>query len=299
MTRQYLIKREVKTVTVRRNGVKKLKPQRLLSKIHLGIKLIFMEERRRSIPVSLQMKGLPSQDLAWARGQSYLHLMHQKLISYSINREVSNSLLGVTKCSSKKAKTAELGKDPENFQNPNEGKEQGVFVDYSWANIGSFDDLDRIFSNDDQIFGNVSLGSADELWSSSKDVTNSLGKSFPTIVDSPAVGALRSISDHLEVKRKYEQQEKQSFTLSYRKLDGSTSHGLHNVEFPGDKSKSIIEEQTNAETVEKTSPIKSHMAAEKVMTPYEMANKILQIIGVPEAFGGICRRLRLLWECKG
>ncbi|XVF82010.1 hypothetical protein PTKIN_Ptkin16aG0008600 [Pterospermum kingtungense] len=191
----------------------------------------------------------------------------------SINREVSNSLLGVTKCSSKNAKTAELGKDPENFQNPYEGKEQGVFVDYSWANIGSFDDLDWIFSNDDQIFGNVSLGSADELWSSSKDVTNSLGKSFPTIVDSPAVGALRSISDHLEVKRKYEQQEKQSFTLSYRKLDGSTSHGLHNVEFLGDKSKSIIEEQTNAETVEKTSPIKSHMAAEKVMTPYEMANK--------------------------
>ena len=26
-----------------------------------------------------------------------------------------------------------------------EGKEQGDFVDYGWANIGSFDDLDRIF----------------------------------------------------------------------------------------------------------------------------------------------------------
>ncbi|XVF82016.1 hypothetical protein PTKIN_Ptkin16aG0008900 [Pterospermum kingtungense] len=63
----------------------------------------------------------------------------------SINREVSNSLLDVTKRSSKNAERAELGKDPENFQNPNEGKEQGVFVDYSWANIGSFDDLDRIF----------------------------------------------------------------------------------------------------------------------------------------------------------
>ena len=40
---------------------------------------------------------------------------------------------------------AELGKDPEIFQNPNDGKEQGDFVEYSWANIGSFDDLDRIF----------------------------------------------------------------------------------------------------------------------------------------------------------
>lgn len=38
----------------------------------------------------------------------------------------------------------ELDKDPENFQNSHEDKDQGDF-DYSWANIGSFDDLDRIF----------------------------------------------------------------------------------------------------------------------------------------------------------
>lgn len=36
-------------------------------------------------------------------------------------------------------------KDAEIFQSANEGKEQGDFVDYEWANIGSFDDLDRIF----------------------------------------------------------------------------------------------------------------------------------------------------------
>lgn len=36
-------------------------------------------------------------------------------------------------------------KDGENFQNVQEGKEQGDLIDYSWANIGSFDDLDRIF----------------------------------------------------------------------------------------------------------------------------------------------------------
>lgn len=63
----------------------------------------------------------------------------------SMGSEVSNSLVEVTKCSSENAETAELGKDPENFQNPSEGKEQGDLVDYSWANIGSFDDLDRIF----------------------------------------------------------------------------------------------------------------------------------------------------------
>jgi len=36
-------------------------------------------------------------------------------------------------------------KDAEIFRSSNEGKEQGDFVDYEWANIGSFDDLDRIF----------------------------------------------------------------------------------------------------------------------------------------------------------
>ncbi|XVF24413.1 hypothetical protein REPUB_Repub13aG0125800 [Reevesia pubescens] len=171
--------------------------------------------------------------------------------------EVSNNLVEVTKCSSKN------------------GKEQGDFVDYSWANIGGFDDLDRIFSNDDPIFGNVSLGSADELWSSSKEVTNSEGKSFPMTMGSPSLGLgeLRSASEHLEIKREYEQQDNQSFTLSYGKLDGSTSHALHNLEFPGYESKSIIEEQMNVETGGKTSASKSYLAAEKVMTSNKLADK--------------------------
>ena len=41
--------------------------------------------------------------------------------------------------------TAQLEKDAGIFQNANEGKEQGDFVDFGWANIGSFDDLDQIF----------------------------------------------------------------------------------------------------------------------------------------------------------
>lgn len=31
------------------------------------------------------------------------------------------------------------------FQSPLDESEQGEFVDYSWANVGSFEDLDRIF----------------------------------------------------------------------------------------------------------------------------------------------------------
>ena len=40
---------------------------------------------------------------------------------------------------------ADLDKDSEIFENPQDSKDQGDFVDYSWANIGSFDDLDQIF----------------------------------------------------------------------------------------------------------------------------------------------------------
>ncbi|XVF41143.1 hypothetical protein PTKIN_Ptkin01aG0256500 [Pterospermum kingtungense] len=189
----------------------------------------------------------------------------------SMGSRVSNSLVEVTKCSSKN----ELSKDPEIFQNPDDGKEQGDFVDYSWANIGSFDDLDRIFSNDDPIFGNVSLGSADELWSSSKEVAGSPGNSIPATVDcpTPGLGALRSKSEPLQIKREYEQEDNQSFTLSYGEFDGSISHGVHNVEFPGDKSKSITQGQKNEETGEKTSASKSHLLAGKVMTRNELADK--------------------------
>ncbi|XWS08339.1 hypothetical protein CRYUN_Cryun41cG0071100 [Craigia yunnanensis] len=82
-------------------------------------------------------------------------------------------------------------------------------------------------------------------------------------------------------------------TLSYEKLDGSTSHGLHNVELPGDKSKSIVEKQTNVETAGKTSASKSHLAAEKVMTPNELANKYQHISNTfvsPSTYGNLTNK---------
>lgn len=39
----------------------------------------------------------------------------------------------------------QLDKDDEIYKNSHEVKEQGDSVDYGWANIGSFDDFDRIF----------------------------------------------------------------------------------------------------------------------------------------------------------
>uniref|UniRef100_A0A0A0KV34 Protein LNK2 n=1 Tax=Cucumis sativus TaxID=3659 RepID=A0A0A0KV34_CUCSA len=94
--------------------------------------------------------------------------------------EVSHELTGNREYNS--PKNAAMTKGAPNFQSTEEGKEQADFVDYGWANIGSFDDLDRIFSNDDPIFGQVSLSDTDELWSSSsKDLGNSPMKLFPTV----------------------------------------------------------------------------------------------------------------------
>ncbi|KAJ7982325.1 protein LNK2-like isoform X1 [Quillaja saponaria] len=91
-----------------------------------------------------------------------------KTDQYSMDTEVSNNLSEISKYGSSRAETADLVKDAELYQSTTEDKEQSDFVDYSWTDVGSFDDLDRILSNDDPVFGHVSLDNADELWSSSK-----------------------------------------------------------------------------------------------------------------------------------
>ncbi|MED6124465.1 hypothetical protein PIB30_059122 [Stylosanthes scabra] len=69
-----------------------------------------------------------------------------KLDQGSLGTEVSKNLSELSKLSSSRGEeTTQLDKDAEVFQNAEEVKEQGDFVDYGWANIGSFDDLDRIF----------------------------------------------------------------------------------------------------------------------------------------------------------
>ncbi|KAL3599646.1 hypothetical protein D5086_007564 [Populus alba] len=145
----------------------------------------------------------------------------------SLETSISNNLTEITKLDSS---ADHLDKDTEIFQNPHEREEQGDFVDYGWASIGSFDDLDRIVSNDDPIFGNVNLGNADELWSSSKCTTNSPVKPFPISVAS--------------------REEDQLFALGYGKMNDPASHGLQNtqasldhVEYDEGKNKPILKEQ--------------------------------------------------------
>ncbi|KAJ6702474.1 PROTEIN LNK1 [Salix koriyanagi] len=74
------------------------------------------------------------------------------------------------------------------------GKEQGDFVDYGWASIGSFDDLDRIFSNGDPIFGNVNLGDGDDLWKMTSCVALGYGK-----MNDPASRGLKNTQTELAI----------------------------------------------------------------------------------------------------
>ncbi|CAH8353533.1 unnamed protein product [Eruca vesicaria subsp. sativa] len=109
----------------------------------------------------------------------------------SSETELSKSLAEPARYDSARVeKTSELGKGPDIFHSTatDEIKEQGDFDEYGWANIGSFDDLDRMFSNNIPIFGDGSLNGADELWSSSKDASNSPSKPLPSVLDSQDLG---------------------------------------------------------------------------------------------------------------
>ncbi|KAF9686396.1 hypothetical protein SADUNF_Sadunf03G0154200 [Salix dunnii] len=181
----------------------------------------------------------------------------------SLATSISNNLTDITELDSS---ADHLDKDTEIFQNPHECKAQGDFVDYGWASIGSFDDLDRIFSNDDPIFGNVNLGNADELWSSSKDITNSPVKPIPLSVAS---------------REEYAQEEDQLFTLGYEKMNDPASHGLQNtgasldhVESDGGKNKPVLKEQTDLAVVGKNTEPISQLMAENGALPNELANKL-------------------------
>ncbi|XP_027114132.1 protein LNK2-like isoform X1 [Coffea eugenioides] len=128
-------------------------------------------------------------------------------------------------------KAAPLDNASEIFQSPLDDSEQGDFVDYGWASVGSFEDLERIFSNEDPIFGCGSLVNADELWSSSKDVTSSPEKSIPMSGDFPCLGlgSLRSTSEQFDVQGEYLSDQNQCFTPGHEKINLLTSNVPQNV----------------------------------------------------------------------
>ncbi|KAJ1413542.1 hypothetical protein SESBI_19618 [Sesbania bispinosa] len=193
-------------------------------------------------------------------------------LSLSSTAKTDQSSLG-TEVSKTSEETIKLKKDVEIFPSTREDEEQGDFVDYAWDNIGSFDDLDRIFRNDDPIFGHVSLENSDELWSS-KDVNNS---PVPILSEaqSPA-SALRNRSEPLEIKTKYDHRNDRSFSASFKRIGHSASHDKQNAHATTGnagyaRGRSIPTEKEQQDMVGMTTSVPS---AEDVGTENEFTDKI-------------------------
>ncbi|KAJ9558117.1 hypothetical protein OSB04_012731 [Centaurea solstitialis] len=71
------------------------------------------------------------------------------------------------------------------FENQPEDKDASNFVDYGWAHVGSFDDLDRILSNNDLVYGDANISNSEALWSSPKDGIGCSEKSELLLIGSP------------------------------------------------------------------------------------------------------------------
>ncbi|XP_055817984.1 protein LNK2 isoform X3 [Solanum dulcamara] len=144
----------------------------------------------------------------------------------SLGAEESNNLTEVPKHECLRDERNRFGDDTRAFHHQNEELEQGDFIDYGWANIGSFDDLDKIFSNNNPLFGDTSLPNTLDLWSSCKDVTSSPDKSVPLSIDSPslALGSPRSPSKRLKVKAEYMLDQEKSSTGDEENVNDITSN---------------------------------------------------------------------------
>ncbi|KAF2604161.1 hypothetical protein F2Q70_00026829 [Brassica cretica] len=99
---------------------------------------------------------------------------------------------------------------PDVFHSTDESKKQGDFEEYGWANTGTFDDLIECSDG--------SLSGADELWSSSIDVSNSPSKPLPSILD----------SQDLSLGTEFEKQENQQFPFT-EKANGPSSQSVPSV----------------------------------------------------------------------
>jgi hypothetical protein len=164
----------------------------------------------------------------------------------------------------------------------------------------------------------VSLGSADELWSSSKDVASSPIKTFPTSADSPNLvsGGLRNASEQLENKTEYLRHNDLSYTIGHGKIKDLALHDMQNaraisdhVEYAGGKSKPIEKEkviqfillckmlslklvnhrnhiifvcllQTDIDMVRKTSAATSRPAVENVVNTNEFIDKVTFLLNL-------------------
>ncbi|KAI3893217.1 hypothetical protein MKW92_019956 [Papaver armeniacum] len=122
------------------------------------------------------------------------------------------------------------------FANEHEENEHVGFLDYSWANNGTFDDLDKILRDDDPIYGHETLGDAGELWSSSADVLSSPNNCFtaPPSSQNMDLHAPRNTTEECKVKVRHPEDTKRP--CGGEEKSDSVTHLLMDVDARKDKS---------------------------------------------------------------
>ncbi|KAI3874239.1 hypothetical protein MKX03_014271 [Papaver bracteatum] len=122
------------------------------------------------------------------------------------------------------------------FANEHEENEHVGFLDYSWADNGTFDDLDKILRDDDPIYGHETLGDAGEPWSSSADVLSSPNNCFPTPASSQNMDLGASMNTFEECKVKVQHPEDTELPCGGEKTSDSVTRLLIDVDTRKDKS---------------------------------------------------------------
>ncbi|KAL5708340.1 hypothetical protein ACHQM5_019145 [Ranunculus cassubicifolius] len=182
----------------------------------------------------------------------------------SFEMQVSEYGTELDKYNSAKVDAAQSVDGPGLFGNDCEDKENGSYLEYSWDNIGSFDDLDSMFRSDDPIFGRESLGNG-ELWSSPTGLFTSMTKSFSA--PSPSSGVSAMCSSENEMKVKILQNEDPSCTPELEQTNHANSYDMKDrdtqkenaggkeqfhfadpvADCVGEKSKMMLEQKMNKE----------------------------------------------------
>lgn len=144
--------------------------------------------------------------------------------------------------------SVQQGTNSEVIQKQQVDGEQSDFIDYDWDNIRSFDDLEKIFSNDNPIFGHSCLPSTDELWPSTKDLPSGPDQHFLMCIESPnlGLGELQSTIENTETEEEYMLDQYQPFSRAYNEVSNITPTASEMIPtYDGDEKIPIVKQQEN------------------------------------------------------
>ncbi|KAK4787006.1 hypothetical protein SAY86_010839 [Trapa natans] len=245
-----------------------------------GVKRSFGNAKQESIS-TIDKKRRRSSEVSMNSWPDLSTSSFTKNVQGALTSESTDDLSETAKYDSYKGvlEKAQTVRDHQAFENPQDG-EQNAFVDYGWENIGSFDDLNRIFSQDEPLFSNV-LSNTDGLWCP-KDVTSISLRSLSMSGDSLDLG-LEVIPDASEIRQLKAENEKKddgSHNLLCVKLDDPPSLNIQHVsalpEHAGHcrgQIKHPVKEQSNF-SVADASAATSHLTANNSLTHKEYSDKV-------------------------